>query len=328
MRLLVSYNPQMVAQLEERLRREAPDVEVVRLDENGQPSGPVEDAEILLRMFMPEEVLQHALTAAPHLKWLHTVSAGVDRFIAIVRAQESPGLLFTNGSGTMSQPIAEFVLAQIFAAAKRLPNFVRAQERHEWRQRELPPARDVQGSRLLVLGLGNIGCAVARLAAGVGMRVWGTRRTPLAAGETIPGVERVFAENDDWREALPEIAYIAVCLPLTPATHHLIGAAELARLQPGAWIINIARGGLIDETALVAALTAGSLGGAALDVTEEEPLPRNHPLWDCPNAIITPHISWRSPQVNARMLDLFCENLRRYRAHEPLLNVVALDRGY
>jgi phosphoglycerate dehydrogenase-like enzyme len=328
MRMLANEDAQMAPLLAERLRREEPDVELTLVDKEGQPRGPAADAEILFRFNVPNAALTRAMDAAPNLRWVHTGSAGVERFIDLVRAH-APHAVLTNGSGTMAQPIAEFVLAQIFAAAKNLPFFWRAQQQHEWSNRSAPlPHAEVSGSRLLILGLGSIGQSLARMAAGVGMEVWGMRRTPLAPGETVANVSRVMATDADWRGMLPAADYVAVCLPLTPATRHLIGAAELARLRPTAWIINISRGAVINEVALAAALAAGQIGGAALDVTETEPLPPDSPLWDLPNAIITPHVSWRSPEIDRRSLDLFFDNLRRYRAGEPLLNVVPFDVGY
>ncbi len=328
MRMLANENAQMVPLLVERLQREAPDMDLTLVDKTGEPMGPIADAEILFRFNVPNAALTRAMDAAPNLRWVHTGSAGVEGFIDLVR-DHAPQAVLTNGSGTMALPIAEFVLAQIFAAAKELPFFWRAQQQHEWRSRGAPPPRaEVSGSRLVILGLGSIGQDLARLAAGVGMEVWGMRRTPLAPGETIPHVTRVMASDAAWREMLPAADYVAVCLPLTPATRHLVGAAELARLRPTAWIINISRGAIIDEAALAAALAANQIGGAALDVTETEPLPPDSPLWDLPNAIITPHVSWRSPELDRRSLDLFFDNLRRYRAGEPLRNVVPYDVGY
>ena len=331
MRLLANENAQMAGQLEERLRLEAPEIAITWLDDAGQPLGPVADAEILFRFNMSNNALLTALQATPHLRWVHTGSAGVDRFLEMVRENTAPDVLLTNSSGTMALPIAEFVVAQMFGAVKGLPAFVRAQDRQEWLSRNpssLPPMRELRGSRLLVLGLGSIGSEVVRLASALGVRVWGVRRTPLAAGEAIPGTETVFAQDGDWRRVLPAMDFVAVCLPLTPATNELIGTTELAAMKPTAWLINISRGAIIDESALIAALTEGRLGGAALDVLVHEPLPKGHPLWACPNVVITPHVSWRAPEVDERTVDLFFENLRRFRSGEPLLNIVPFDVGY
>ena len=331
MRLLANENAQMAGQLEERLRLEAPEIAITWLDDAGESRDPMADAEILFRFNMSNRALLTALQSAPHVQWVHTGSAGVERFIEMIRDNTPPDVLFTNSSGTMALPIAEFVVAQMFAAVKGLPTFVRAQDRQEWLSHTptaLPSMRELRGSRLLVLGLGSIGSEVVRLASALGVRVWGVRRTPLAEGETIPGTETVFAQDGDWRRVLPAMDFVAVCLPLTPATNELIGSTELAAMKPTAWLINISRGAIIDEPALIAALTKGRLGGAALDVMVREPLPPDHPLWACPNAVITPHVSWRAPEVDARTVDLFFENLHRYRTGEPLHNIVPFDIGY
>lgn len=327
MRLLINENAPMAALMENRLRQEAPDVTITWLPKDGRALDPMPDAEILFRFNMSNKALLAGLRAAPHLRWVHTGSAGVDRFLELVRDNTPPGVIFTNSSGTMALPIAEFVLAQMFAAVKTLPSFVRAQERHEWLDRweQAPAMRELRGSRLLVLGLGSIGGEVARLASAVGVRVWGVRRV---AGAKLTGTEAEFTQAEDWRGILPQIDFVAVCLPSTPATHHLIGAPELAALSPTAWIINVSRGDIINEPALIAALNARRIGGAALDVMATEPLSPDHPLWDCPNTVLTPHVSWRAPEVDTRTVDLFFENLRRYRADEPMLNIVSFDVGY
>src|SRR5579875_861431 len=255
MRILANEDAQMANALAERLRREAPDVALTLIGRDGTPRGPVADAEILFRFNMTNTSLVAMLQAAPNVRWVHTGSAGVDRFIGLVQ-QYAPQAVLTNSSGTMSQPIAEFALGLMFAAAKQLPLFIHAQQRHEWlKSRDhLPELRDIHGSRLLILGLGSIGQTLARLASGVSMRVAGVRRTPLAADEQIPHVEQVFAQDGNWRALLPEMDFVAVCLPLTPATRNLISTAELAALPSRAWLVNISRGAIIDEAALIAAL--------------------------------------------------------------------------
>lgn len=326
--VLANEEAQMAGMLAERLHQEMPDVALTLIAPDGTPRGEIADADVLFRFTMNNAALVAALQAAPHLRWVHTGSAGVDRFVGLVQ-QYAPEAVLTNSSGVMSQPIAEFAFAMLCAAAKQLPTFLRAQERHEWlRHSQAPTLRDLNGSRLLILGLGSIGQALARLADGAGMEVYAVRRTPPAPDETLPHVAQVVAQDADWRAWLPTMDYVVVCVPLTPATREIIGAAELAALPTHAWIVNISRGAIIDEPALIAALAEGRIGGAALDVAATEPLPHESPLWSLPNVIITPHISWQSPGDNQRTLDLFMENLRRYRAGEPLLNVVPFDVGY
>lgn len=329
MRLLANEDMHMADLLEERLREEAPDVALTWVDKTGVPQGPVADATILYRFNMSNQALITILKAAPSLQWMHTGSAGVDTFIADVRENGPPGLILTNASGAMSPAIAEFCLAQIFAAAKQIPAFVRAADRHDWlRTSARPPITMVRGSRLLILGLGSIGLELARIANGVGMRVWGTRRTPLAVGETYPFIEQIFTGEENWRSVLPAMDYIAVCLPLTEATRMIISTPEFGAMKPTAWLINTSRGANIDEDALLAALRMKRIGGASLDVATAEPLPPDNPLWDFPNMIITPHVSWSSPEHDQRNLDVFFTNLHRFQAGEPLLNVVPLDVGY
>jgi phosphoglycerate dehydrogenase-like enzyme len=326
--VLANEDAQMARMLAERLRQEAPDVALTLIAPDGTPRGAIADADVLFRFTMNNAALVATLQGAPRLRWVHTGSAGVDRFVGLVQ-QYAPEAVLTNSSGVMSQPIAEFAFAMICAAAKHLPTFLRAQDRHTWlRHSQAPTLRDLRGSRLLILGLGSIGQELARLAQGVGMEIFAVRRTSLAPGEAHPGIAQVAAQEDDWRAWLPTMDYVALCLPLTAATRAIIGAAELAALPAHAWLINVSRGAIIDETALVAALAEGRLGGAALDVTTTEPLSPESPLWALPNTIITPHISWQSPGDDQRTLDLFFENLRRFRANEPLLNVVPFDTGY
>jgi phosphoglycerate dehydrogenase-like enzyme len=326
--VLANEDAQMAGMLVERLRQEMPDVALTLIAPDGTPRGAIADADVLFRFTMNNASLIATLQAAPQMRWVHTGSAGVDRFVDLVQ-QYAPEAVLTNSSGVMSQPIAEFAFTMLCAAAKQLSVFMQAQARHEWlRHSHAPTLRDLRGGRLLILGLGSIGQELARLAHGVGMDVYAVRRTPLAPGEAHPHVAQVVAQDADWRAWLPTMDYVAVCLPLTPATRGIVGAAELAALPAHAWIVNISRGAIIDEPALIAALTEHRIGGAALDVAATEPLPPESPLWALPNTIITPHISWQSPGDNQRTLDLFMENLRRYRAGEPLLNVVPFDVGY
>jgi len=216
------------------------------------------------------------------------------------------------------------VIAMIFAAAKKVPEHLAAQARHEW-QRESPHA-EVREATLVILGLGSIGTELARLATGVGMRVIGIRRD-VRSDRPAPGVERVMPP-DRLAEAAREADYLAVTAPLTPQTKGMVSAEVLRALKPTAWVINIARGPIVDEAALATALASKRIGGAALDVFDTEPLPAASPLWSLENVIITPHISNSSPRLRARSLALVTENVRRFKAGEPLLNLVDRTIGY
>ncbi len=261
------------------------------------------------------------LAAAPRVRWFHTLSAGVERLL-IPEITQRPGLVFTNNSGAYDIPIAEHVMAFVFAAAKRLPDYGRAQAERRWeRERQHEELRD---ATMVVFGLGSIGGEVARLASAAGMRVIGVRRDPR--GPTSPATRIV--GPDALAEVAAEADWLVVAAPLTAATEGAISAEVIARMKPTAWLVNIARGKLVDQEALVAALKAGRIGGAALDVFDPEPLPADHELWSLPNVIMTPHASSSSPRVRERSIALIAENMRRFKKGEPLLNRVDYARGY
>jgi phosphoglycerate dehydrogenase-like enzyme len=300
------------------LRAALPDDRIVAVQ--GEELGPAVEAEAAFGGFSIDR-LRSVLAGMPKLRWVHTFSAGVDRHVPVMATYER--VLLTNNSGSYDVPIAEHVIAMIFAAAKRVPEHLAAQGRREW-QRETPHA-EVRGQTLVILGMGNIGSELARLANGVGMRVVGIRRDASRPGG--PGVERI-VPPERLVEAAREADYLAVTAALTPATRGMVSAEVLRALKPTAWVINIARGPIVDEAALAAALQEKRIGGAALDVFETEPLPATSPLWDCASAILTPHISNSSPRVRERSLALVAENVRRFKAGEPLLNVVDRKAGY
>ncbi len=327
MQILVSAD--LAAGMQSRLRQEAPDVEIIMINPTGPVEKPLEHVDIILRNYtLSGERLVAVLDQTPHLRWMQSISAGVEGVLPIFIAHAPADAMLTNGSGAMSRPIAEYCLAQMCAINKTLSYFARAQAREEWERSNLPPPRDLMDTHVLVVGLGSIGGEIARLCRAVGMHVWGVRRRPAVVGETIDGIDQILGFTDDWRSALPGMDYVIICTPLTDLTRNLISTRELAALSDTSWIINVARGAIVDETALIEALRGGKIGGAVLDVTTTEPLPPGHPLWSLPNAVITPHISWRSPGDQERMLDIFMENLRRFRSGEPLRNQVDRAIGY
>ncbi len=287
----------------------------------GEELGSAAEADAAFGGFSPER-LRTVLAGAPKLRWIHTFSAGVDRHVPEMAQYER--VLLTNNSGAYDVPIAEHVIAMIFAAAKRVPEHLGAQSRHEWR-RDMPHA-EVRDATLVILGMGSIGGELARLAGGVGMRVIGVRRD-ANRGDGGPGVARVVS-SDRLIEVAREADYLAVTAALTPQTRGMVSAEVLGALKPGAWVINIARGPIIDEAAIAAALKEKRIGGAALDVFDTEPLPAESPLWSLDNAILTPHVSNSSPRIRERSLALVTENVRRFKAGEPLLNVVDRAAGY
>lgn len=296
-----------------------PDDEVVII-ERGASLEPAAQAEVGL--IPPDADRARALlAAAPRLRWLHTISAGVERLL-IPEILDRPDLVFTNNTGAYDVPIAEHVIAMLFAASKRIPGHLLTQARHEWK-RDLEHT-ELRDATLVILGLGSIGGELARLASGLGMRVLGVRRD---ASRLVPGVERVVPPEQLGLLAA-EADYLAVTSALTPATRGLVSAEVIARLRPHAWVVNIARGAIIDEPALIAALEERRIGGAALDVFAVEPLPADSPLWNLDNVIVTPHVSNSSPRVRQRSLALVVENVRRFKAGEPLLNIVDPAVGY
>jgi len=299
------------------LRAALPEDRIIRIE--GDDLGPAADAEAVLGGFTVERF--RAAAALRHVRWVHTFSAGVDRYMPELVGR--PDLLLTNNSGAYDVPISEHVIAMIFAAAKRVPEHLLAQGRSEW-QREVPHA-EVRGATLVILGMGSIGGELARLASGVGMRVIGVRRDASRPGG--PGVERV-VPSEHFAEVARDADYLAVTAALTPDTQGMVSAAVIAGLKPTAWVINIARGPIVDEAALAAALAEHRIGGAALDVFETEPLPAASPLWKLDNVILTPHVSNSSPNVRERSLALVVENVRRFKAGEPLLNLVDRSAGY
>ena len=263
--------------------------------------------------------VQLLLRAAPKLRWYHSIGAGVEDLVGIPELRDRK-MVLTNNSGPYDIPIAEHVLAMILASAKRLHVYRDQQARAEWKSH---PQAEVRDLTVVVFGIGSIGAEVAKLASGVGMRVIGVRRRQ----GTVPGVSRIVAP-DQLADVAAEADYLVLAAPLTPQTRGAVSREVIARMKPTAWIVNIARGAMLDEDAVVDALRAGRLGGAALDALGIEPLPKEHPLWSLPNVIITPHSSNSSPRIRERSLALFLENLRRYKAREPLLNLVDLDAGY
>jgi phosphoglycerate dehydrogenase-like enzyme len=218
----------------------------------------------------------------------------------------------------------------ILAVVRRLPELLELQRERTWQPL---PARELPQVTIGIVGLGSIGRAVARLAVAFGARVIATRRDPDRpdrgqVAEPVPdGLARILPQ-DRLLELLAESDFVVLALPLTSQTDRLMEATRLAAMKPGAWLINVARGRLVDQAALLRALRAGSIGGAVLDTLWDEPLPPSSPLWDAPGLIITPHTSWSSGRVLDRSIELFCDNLVRYREGRALLNVVDPQAGY
>ncbi|MCJ7710451.1 MAG: D-2-hydroxyacid dehydrogenase [Chloroflexi bacterium] len=315
------------------IRAAAPGARIVTIGFDGHADGPMDDVEAMLRGRLPAETFDRILYRAPSLRWVHSATAGVER--VLTPSSRSRGLVITNARGVFSRPIAEYVMLMILAISRRLPELMELQAERTWQPLEARELRDVT---IGIVGLGSIGRAVGALGTAFGCRVMATRRRPEAGSHATDGagdepflgsmmLDRVLPP-ERLPELLAESDFVVLAAPLTPDTHGLISNEAIARMKPGAWIINVARGELIDERALARALLDGHLGGAVLDTFLEEPLPPTSPLYDLPNVILTPHTSWSSTRVLDRSVDLFCENLRRFAAGRSLVNVVDPDAGY
>ncbi len=320
----------------ERIRAAAPGSRLVTVSIEGLADGPLDDVEVLLRGFLSAEAFDRLLARAPRLTWVHSASAGVER--VLTTAGRERGLIVTNARGVFSDPIAEYVLMMILAVSRRLPQLLELQRERTWQPLEGTELRDVTVG---IVGLGSIGQAVASLATAFGCRVVATRRRagagesseqPAASVDSPATGDRPTIDRLTGPEGLPELLaeadFIVLAAPLTPETEGMIDEAALATVKPGAWLINIARGRLVDERALLRALREGPLGGAVLDTFRDEPLPPASPFYDLPNVIVTPHTSWSSGRVLDRSVELFCDNLRHYAAGEPLVNVIDPAIGY
>lgn len=265
------------------------------------------------------------LAKAPNFVWAQSRSAGVERYIAIKPLVESDRIVLTNMRAAHGPAIADHAFAMLLALTRNLRAFEDAQREGAW-LRDAPGARAValQGRTMLVVGLGGIGSEIAQRAHGFGMRVIGTRRTDTPGPSWI---ERV-GKPEDLLAMLPEADVVAICVPLTPETDGLFDERALGAMKQGSYLINIARGRIVKTDALLAELRSGRLAGACLDVTDPEPLPAGHPLWKEPRAIITPHVAADAELTDERSHALLRENLRRFGAGEPLLNVVDKKAGY
>jgi phosphoglycerate dehydrogenase-like enzyme len=326
----------------ERIRAAAPGSRLVMISVEGLADGPVDEAEVLLRGFLGADAFDRLLARTPRLAWVHSATAGVER--VLTPASLKRDLLITNARGVFSQPIAEYVLMMILAVSRRLPQLLELQGERTWQPLEGAELGDVTVG---IVGLGSIGRAVATLATAFGSRVIATRRRSEVGTAAVPEgeaaddhsgasggtsgdaliIDRILGP-DGLPELLAESDFVVLAAPLTPATEGLIDGPALEAMKPGAWLINVARGRLVDERALLRALREGHIGGAVLDTFRDEPLSASSPFYDLDNVIVTPHTSWSSGRVLDRSVELFCENLRRYAAGQPLLNVVDPTAGY
>src|SRR5882757_3755456 len=306
----------------ETIRKRWPEMRVLHLPNYDHLAKELPDTDI----FVGYSLRPQQLKEARKLKWIHSTAAGVAQLM--YPELRDSGIMVTNPSGIFSVPMAEHTVGLLLALARNFPDSVRGQDRARWAQQEIwdqpQHLTELNGKVLLIVGYGSIGREVAKRAKAFDMQVWGVTRS--GNGE-LAHVEKIFAAAQLY-EALRGADYILICAPETAETKNLIGAAEIAEMKRGARLINVARGSLLDETALVQALKSGALGGAALDVTATEPLPAESPLWKAPNLFITPHTSGVSDRLWDRQTAILIDLLERWFAGQELFNCVDFARGY
>lgn len=255
-----------------------------------------------------------SMKQAVSLKWFQTMWAGTEEYAGFL----PEGILFTSSSGSNSRSVAEHMLTGLMAVCRRLPAYLDSQRAHVWKDEG--PMKTILGGTVLVLGAGNVGSTFAGLCQGLGAKTIGLKRTVTGP---VAGFDEV-RPMDELDALLPQADVAALTLPHSPQTAGLMNADRIARMKDDAILISAGRGSVLDQDALVRAMTAGKLWGAALDVTDPEPLPDNSPLWDVPNLLLTPHVAGglRLEITRRKCVEMAQENLRRYLAGEPLKNLV------
>jgi len=309
------------ASMRERILQVAPETRLIPVSAEGLADEPLDEVEVLLRGWsLGGDQLDRLVGRAPKLRWIHSVSVGVEAMLTpCVRLR---GLTVTNGRRVFDQPIAEYVLTMILAICRRLPQLLDLQRERTWQPLE---ALELRETTIGLVGLGGIACEIARLLEPFGPRIVAVRHNP--AHGSIDGVE-LLGGTDALPTLLAQSDFVVLALPLTGETGAIVDDHSLSRMKRGSWLINVSRGALVDEAALLRALRMGPMGGAVLDAFRTEPLPESSPFYRLPNCIVTPHTSWSSDAVIGRVFDVFCENLAKYRAGEPLDFVVDQEAGY
>jgi phosphoglycerate dehydrogenase-like enzyme len=277
---------------------------------------PLDDVDFLLASRFPHDVVNDA----PRLRWIHTTGAGVDHLMPLDRLRSD--LILTNSSGVHSEKAFEYTQMALLMLNAQLPAVFQAQRAHRW---DVRLTTSIRGKTALIIGFGDLGMAASRAARLLGLRAIALNRTGAAPTAEAVDVLATISTLDDW---LPQADFVVVTAPLTPATRGLLSAERLARMRPGAGIVNLSRAALIDYAALFERLHSGECGGALLDVFDPEPLPTEHAAWDVPGLVVTPHISCDAPDYNLRVLELWLGNFARFLRGEPLTNIVDRTRGY
>ena len=335
--------------LGQRIHRDFPQIDLEQRNSYKDVEEHIRDAEIFFGWSLRGEQVR----AAKKLRWIHSTAAAVHQLMS-PELRES-GIIVTNARSVHGPVVAEHAIALMFALAKRVPDALRYQQQHVWGQEQIsyghPHPSELAGSTLGLIGYGAIGAEIVRRAVGLEMRVLVVRQHPEKENNALPsraraadaatslttsfapGVEGLLSDAeifgvDRLDDVIPQSDFLVLAAPVTEKTGHFVNAERLARMKPTAYIINIARGALIDEAALIDALRNRRIGGAGLDVFDHEPLPADSPLWDLDNVLITPHTAATSDHMWERHYALIKENLRRYLAGEPLLGLVNKRVGY
>lgn len=298
------------------LERAAPNARFVYAEPGSETRADIERADILLGNVDPA-----LLSPSDKLRWMQTGSAGVESYITGCLPKNA---LLTNATGAYGLAISEYMLAVWLELIKKLHLYRDTQSAGKWKSRGT--VTSVYGSTVLTVGLGDIGSEFSKRAKALGATVIGVRR----AGLDQPDFVDTLIHTDALDDYLPKADLVALTLPGTPETRGMFDAARFQKMKPGAVLVNVGRGTAVDTDALVDALKSGRLGGAALDVTEPEPLPADHPLWQLPNAIVTPHVSGGSHlhETHERLMRIVAENLAAFMSGAPLRNVVDFETGY
>jgi phosphoglycerate dehydrogenase-like enzyme len=302
----------------DRLRRAFPEIEITRAAPDELVDA-LKTADAVAAWSVSEE----AIAKATQLKWIHRGAAGVEDLVTPTLMASD--IILTNSSGVHASNIAEHVFACMLAFARRLPKLLALQQQHAWNGKRIIGVFELTGQSIVLAGLGDIGQAVAKRAQAFDMHTIGVRRN---ASLPRPDAVETMLPMDRLHEALASAQHVVNSLPFTSATEHVFDAAAFAAMRPGTFFYNVGRGRTVDQEALIAALRSGRLGGAALDVTDPEPLPNESPLWDMANVIITQHTAGRTPHMWDRVFRLIETNLQRYQAGDRLLNVVDIEAGY
>jgi len=310
----------LAPQLLPALQAAAPGVELLPVSNAAEAVALAKEADAVLGLCTPE-----LLAAGPNIRWIQSYSAGVERCVAIPALRERD-ILLTNMQRVAGPVMAEHVMALMLAYARGLHFYIPERMAGRWTRELPPPGRmlSLEGKTVLVVGLGGIGVEVAKRAHALGMRVVATR----ASGREGPPFVSYVGLPDELLKLAAEADFVVNTAPLTPATTGMFDAKFFAAVKPGAFFVNVGRGGSVVQKELVAALESGRLGGAGLDVTDPEPLPADSPLWKMQNVILTPHVSAQSDLGDEVRFAIGVENLRRYVAGEKMLSVVDVAKGY